>query len=111
MSEQHNAALPTSPDALKLRLLASLIETAADDEGDVRYDALHKRYEEVCERILTRPVKSWSDVAEIAEIAHFLASKGADGELLALDSPCDDDRIAAELILAVLTMAKGGANV
>jgi len=93
---------------MKLRLLASLIETAADDEGDARYDALHKRYEEVCEHILTRPVQSWSDVAEIAEIAHFLAAKGND---LALASPCDDDRVAAELIMAVLTMAKGGTNV
>jgi hypothetical protein len=110
MNSHDASGLPVSPDALKLRLLASLIEMAADDESDARYDALHKRYEEVCERILARPVQSWSDAAEIAEFAHFLASKATD-ELLALDSPCDDDRIAAELIQAVLTMAKGGANV
>ncbi len=69
----HDASgLPVSPDTLKLRLLASLIEAAAADEGDARYEALHERYEEVCEHILARPVQSWSDVAEIAEIAIFL---------------------------------------
>lgn len=111
MNSHDASGLPVSPDTLKLRLLASLIETAAADDGDARYDALRERYEEVCEHVLARPVRSWSDVAEIAEIAHFLADKGTDGELLALDSPCDDDRIAAELIQAVLSMAKGGANV
>jgi hypothetical protein len=110
MSDQHNAAPTVSPDTMKLRLLASLIDDAAAEEGDTRYQALCERYEEVCEHILARPVRSWSDVAEIAEIAHFLAGKDTGGELLALASPCHDDRIAAELILAVLTMAKGAAH-
>ena len=59
------------------------------------------------EQVLARPVRSWSDVIEIAEIAHFCAAKSLDGEILAL---AGDDRIAVELIVAVLTMAKGGAH-
>jgi hypothetical protein len=95
---------------LKLRLLASAMEACGDDE-EARYETLRQRYERLSEQVISRPVGSWADVIEIAEIAHFWATKDLAGELLALQSPCDDDRIAAELILAVLTMAKGGTNV
>lgn len=54
---------------------------------------------------------SWADVVEIAEIAHFWADKDRNGELLALAGDCgEDERIAAELIVAVLTMARGGSH-
>ena len=95
---------------LKLRLLASAMEACGEDE-EARYETLRQRYERLSEQVISRPVSSWSDVIEIAEIAHFWATKDLAGELLALQSPCDDDRIAAELILAVLTMAKGGTHV
>jgi hypothetical protein len=94
---------------LKLRFLASAMEACGDEEED-RYEALRERCEQLSERVLARPVRAWADVIEIAEIAHFWATKNLDGELIALASPCDDDRIAAELIMAVLTMAKGGVN-
>ena len=97
---------PSSCASLKLRLLASAMEACGDDE-ETRYDTLRQRNELLQEYVLARPVRSWSDVIEIAEIAHFWAAKSPDGELLAL---AGDDRIAAELIQAVLTMAKGGAN-
>ncbi len=93
--------------ALKLRLLASAMESCGDDD---RYESLRERYEELTERILSRPIRSWAQVIEIAEIAHFWADKTSEGELLALESPCEDDRVAAELIEAVLAMSKGGVN-
>jgi hypothetical protein len=48
----------------------------------------------------------------ILGLAEDALDKSLDGEFLALAGPCgDDDRIAAELVLAGLTMAKGGADV
>ena len=116
MSNQHapsdRAARSASPDMLELRLLASLIEAACADDDDAREENLHSRYREVSERILDRPVRSWADVVEIAEIAFFLADKESDGELLALAGACgEDDQAAAELVMAVLTMAEGGEHV
>jgi hypothetical protein len=92
------AASPTSSASLKLRLLASA-------------ETLRQRYELLQEYVLARPVRAWADVIEIAEIAHFQADKGTDGDVLALAGACgEDDRVAAALIVAVLEMAKGGAN-
>jgi hypothetical protein len=106
----HNAsgdtAVPASSAMLKLRLLASAIEACGDDEA-ARYEALRQRCELLSEQVLARPVRSWSDVIEIAEIAHFWAAKSLDGE------PGDfvgDHRAPAKLIMAVLKMARGGAN-
>jgi hypothetical protein len=101
------AAAPASSAVLKLRLLASAIEACGEEE-EVRYEALRQRYELLSEQVLARPVRSWSDVIEIAEIAHFWAAKSLDGDLLAL---AENDRVPAKLIVAVLTMAKGGNHV
>ncbi len=107
----HNAsgdtAVPVSSAVLKLRLLASAIE-ACGEEDEGRYEALRRRCELLSEQVLERPVRSWSDVIEIAEIAHFWAAKSLDGEL---GDFVGGHRAPAKLIVAVLTMAKGGNHV
>jgi len=49
-------------------------------------------------RTTSRPARSWSDLIEIAEIAHFWAAKSIDGDLLAL---ADGHCAPAKLIAAV----------
>ena len=53
-------------------------------------------------RTTSRPARSWSDLIEIAEIAHFWAAKSIDGDLLAL---ADGHCAPAKLIAAVLVGA------
>jgi len=106
-SSQSASASNSSSAALKLRLLASAIEACREDD-ETRYEALRQRYELLSEQVLARPVRSWSDVIEIAEIAHFWAAKSLDGDVLVLGG---ENCAPAKLITAVLKMAKGGAHV
>jgi len=114
-----------SPDLLELRRIAPLyyeaanyaasLESAADEAAaaEARADELAQQYEAIAERIRARPVGSWADVIDRAEIAYYWADKTFDGTALKAiaSSDCDkSEQTAAELIMAVLTMARGGAN-
>jgi hypothetical protein len=41
----------------------------------VRVDAGYKRLAKVCNRIWQKPVRTWSDLQDLAEVAYYWASK------------------------------------
>lgn len=123
MPKQSPAAYP---DLLELRRIAPLyyeaanyaagLESAAEEAAaaEACADELATQYEAVAERVRLRPVRSWADVIARAEIAYYWADKTFDGSTLkaTVSSDCDmAEQTAAELIMAVLTVAKGGAHV
>jgi hypothetical protein len=95
------------------RLKEAFHETCLQDAtGDpaalLRQNEIVAAQDRLNERIYATPVRSWSDVIERAEIANFCNEEVEE----ALDLPVrTHDRALAELVVAVLTMAKGGANV
>jgi hypothetical protein len=87
------------------------MQACGDSEAEeARYEQLSDRYQSLQELVFERPVRSWADVIEIAEIAHFWSDKTLENELMDLESDDVVERSTAVLILAVLKMAKGGDN-
>jgi hypothetical protein len=69
----HHAPLPLSEAGLECRnIIRALIErprTGDYSTLNAHWRALHELYKPWAEEVLNRPVKSWSDCVEIAEIA------------------------------------------
>jgi hypothetical protein len=84
-------------------------EQARDAEATAKsetvIDVLGKRVGELAKRMHSRPVQSWADVIERAEIARFWQEKRPDGSLAGLGSKYGGDRANARLIEAMLALA------
>ena len=121
--------IPLSKDCLEFQLAASLDyearaargplkdHTPVCDAADARIERESKRLMIVCRRIWRKPVCSWSNLRDLAEVAYFWAYKEGDDRPAArspmrylTDKDADVFEVAsAHLIAAVLKV--GGANV
>ena len=111
---------PTALHREHHRLVALTMDETdrSDEEGSELLDRLC----EVARQIWATPVRSWADVVARAEVAAYWADADGSwdldqkGDWVFPEFPPDqhadlDERAPAELIVAVLTLAKGGANV
>lgn len=121
--------IPLSRDGLEFQLLASLDyearntrapltdDTPECDAAEERIERASQRLEKCCKRIWQRPVRSLSDLRDLAEIAYFWAYREDSGDpkehgpmrYFSEKSPDPFDLASAYLICAVLNM--GGTNV
>ena len=101
----------------RLQPLLDAAHTAAaecdDDTPEIRAadtycEELHAELDAISERVWSRPVGTWTDALERAAIAFYWAQRDDNNELDDLDSANPPDRAAAELITAVMDLAKGG---
>jgi hypothetical protein len=122
-------SIPPSRDCLEFQLLASLDyearntraplidDTPECEAADAHIDRTYQRLEKCCKHIWQRPVRSLSDLRDLAEIAYFWAYKDGDDRPAARapmrcfskKSSDQFELASAYLIRAVLSM--GGANV
>jgi hypothetical protein len=121
--------IPPSRDCLELQLVASLLyevvsvrarlkdRTPECVAAEVRVDDGYKRLSKVCNRIRQKPVRSWSDLRDLAEVAYYWADKEGSGEPTTARTPMryltsehasQFDIASAHLVQAVLKI--GGAN-
>jgi len=103
--------LVETPSVLS-RILDLRRQEMADESTDESLDATGRIASDLTDEVLARPVRSWDDVVDRAAIAFYWQTKNNDGVMLGLtpEGGGPDERSTAELITAVLSLAKGGDN-
>jgi hypothetical protein len=111
------AADPVTPVALAVRRLASRARAAIDYECSLegqsgyaeacaRSAELTGELEALAEAVWAKPVRSWADVIERAEVAEWYAYREPfTNRIIGATSECPGERSVAFLVEAVLKMA------
>jgi hypothetical protein len=94
--------------------LFNAAENAHDEDAIAKAGATqqgaHERIVILSDAICARPTRSWADVAERAQIAHYWQDRRPDGSLSGLASKYAGDRVNAHLISAMLALAEGSIH-
>ena len=112
MANPNRAETSTETTSVLARIMDLRRQEMADGATDEDLNVTGRLASDLTDEVWGRPARGWADVVDLAAIAFYWQVKNNDGVMLGLtpEGGGPDEHSAAELITAILSLAKGGDN-